>query len=440
MQIQTVLKRHLIISAIQLASLMASLASQVLLARLIGPGSELDLYFAALGFATAFVGSVGVAATYLVPALILQQKSLLFDSRLTAGSCLVALGLAALTLAAIGAAIFVLGTGMTASFQSLPDRSLIITLCWISASAAVVVAVFSAIGSAYQWIEWPMGFTMLAPVAVVGALLWPGKVSVATVAAAQCAGILVQTMALALLLRQHWVVRTVTVGATRSVLRVVPLAAFSGLCFSGYAIVDALLAPWLDEGVMSRQALAQRLVIAFGAVVSAGPFMLAPTRLVSLEGANERLNAWRYLLATSMAMCGVAWLTAALTTVFGRSFVGLLFQGGAFSAVDSDEVAHFLAYLLIGAGPMLATAVVFRLLHGLGRQREVASISCAWLALYGSLAWALKEMLGSSVLSIAYATSWLVIGAVVLARSRWLLLAHAGLPPPLNPTNFERKP
>lgn len=439
MQIQSVLTRHFMLSAIQLASLAASLFSQILLARRIGPGSELDLYFAAFGFATAFVGCAGVAATYLVPAHILQQKSLHLDVRLTAGSCLVALGLAAVTLAAVSAAIFLPGIGFMASFQSLADLSLIITLCWISALAAVLVAVFSAMGSAYQWVEWPMGLAMLAPLAVVGSLLWPGKVSVATMAAAQCAGIVVQAVALAVLLRQHWSVRAVTVAATRSVLRMVPLAAVGGLCFSGYSAIDAMLAPWLGEGVMSHQALAQRLVIAFGAVVSAGPFMLAPSRLASPQSVKERLDAWRYLLATSMAMCGVAWLTAALTPVFARPLVGLMFQGGAFSAADGDAVARFLTYLLMGAGPMLATAVVFRFLHGLGRQQEVASISCAWLALYGSLGWALKGMLGSSVLSISYSTSWLVIGVVALARARWLLRAHLGPLPPLNPTTDEKK-
>jgi len=219
-----------------------------------------------------------------------------------------------------------------------------------------------------------------------------------------------------------------------------PLAAVGGLCFSGYSAVDAMLAPWLGEGVLSHQALAQRMVIAFGAVVSAGPFMLAPSRLAGLQGLNERLNAWRYLLATSMVMCGVAWLTAALTMGLARPVVGLLFQGGAFSAADTEAVARLLTCLLIGAGPMLATAVVFRFLHGLGRQQDVAAISCAWLALYGGLGWALKGMLGSSVLSISYSTSWLVIGAVALARVRWLLLAHFGTLYPLNPATVEKKP
>jgi len=440
MQIRNLLTRHFILSAIQLASLAASLASQALLARRIGPSSELDLYFAAFGFATAFVGGAGVAATYMVPARILQQTSLHLDVRLTGGSCLVALGLAAVTLAAVSAAIFLPGIGMTPSFQSLPDRSLIITLCWISALAAVLVAVFSAMGSAYQRVEWPMGLGMLSPLAVVGSLSWPGTVSVSTMAAAQCAGIVVQAVALAVLLRQHWSIRRVTVAATSSVLRMAPLAAVGGLCFSGYSAVDAMLAPWLGEGVLSHQALAQRMVIAFGAVVSAGPFMLAPSRLAGLQGLNERLNAWRYLLATSMVMCGVAWLTAALTMGLARPVVGLLFQGGAFSAADTEAVARLLTCLLIGAGPMLATAVVFRFLHGLGRQQDVAAISCAWLALYGGLGWALKGMLGSSVLSISYSTSWLVIGAVALARVRWLLLAHFGTLYPLNPATVEKKP
>lgn len=172
---------------------------------------------------------------------------------------------------------------------------------------------------------------------------------------------------------------------------------------------------------MSHQALAQRLLIAFSAVLSAGPFMLAPSRVAEMLAQDERHAVWRYLLRSSVAMCLCCWLAAVLALNPGRMVIEVFFEHGAFDAQDTDAVTRSLSCLLIGAGPMLSTAIAFRVLHALGRHGDVAAISCCWLALYAASSWGLADRLGSIALSTSYSGSWVTAGALAMLRAHRLL-------------------
>jgi len=408
------LSRHLTLSATQLTALMMSLLSQLMMARHVGPGRALDLYFATTGFAAAAVGGIVVASTYLVPAHVrsaLDRSASPGDGADAARDCLLAMLscgalLSVLAIVAYGVVGIPHANGASASWW------LLLICSWLAALLSIAVAGASGIGAAHGVVALPMVLGMLPPGLIVAYLALAGTPDVGELALAQSSGVAIQAIGLGVLLRGRWHVRHPHWPSIRSLIKLVPLAALGAVCFSGYAAVDALLAPRIGEGVLSHQAMAQRLVIAFGSVASAGPFMLAPSRMATLLTAGDRDAAWSYGLRAVLGLTAVMAFAAAMTQPVGRWLIKLLFEHGTFGSRDTVAVSQIVQILLLGAGPMLGTAVLFRILHGLHRPKYVAAASLAFLAAYGACAALLAEPLGPDALATAYSLAW--VGTLIL--------------------------
>ena len=76
------------------------------MAQRIGPGLQLNSYFAAIGFAMAFVGSVGTGGTYLLPARIRAESQIAEHQLKVAGAGVVAVATLGLIVAIISAILF----------------------------------------------------------------------------------------------------------------------------------------------------------------------------------------------------------------------------------------------------------------------------------------------------------------------------------------------
>jgi peptidoglycan biosynthesis protein MviN/MurJ (putative lipid II flippase) len=413
------LSRHLALSAVQFLALAASLASQMLLARRIGPGVALDQYFAAVGFAAAVVGGVVVASTYLVPAHV--QRSAAPDA--AANDAMLTMMMCGLLVALPGAAAFWMLAD--AGARTAPAWLWLAACGWLSALLSIAVSTFGGLGAAHGVVAAPMVLGVLPPGLMVAYLLLPREASVAELASAQLAGAAMQCIGLAWVLRRHWALARPRWPEIRRLAMLVPLGALGAVCFSGYAAVDAVLAPRLGEGTLSHQAIAQRLVIAFGSVVSAGPFMLAPSRVAQLLEQSRSAEIWTYGLRAVLALLAVTAAAAAAMPALGRDLIAAIFQHGTFGPEDTDAVTRAVQVLLLGAGPMLGSAVLFRVLHTLQRARLVAIASSGFLVAYAALAWLLAGPQGPAALALAYTVAW----AATLVLTLGLVRASLVLPP-----------
>jgi len=402
-------RHHFGLSLLQAMSIFASLSAQLLMAQRIGPGLQLDSYFAVIGFAMAFVGSIGTGGTYLLPARIRADGQTAGHQLKIAGAGVVAVATLGIVVAVVSAILF--STNRSTSQQpQFPEYALLlIGLGWASAYTSILAAAWGAVGNSHGRVVCVIVFSVVPPTVMALYLYSTLSPNVVGIAMAQLVGICVQTMGLAWTYRSLWTFRGLDRGAVVRIVGNLPVAVAGALCFSAYSAVDAWLAPSLGAGVMSHQALAQRLVIAFCAVLSAGPFMLAPSITATMLEEGQRQDAWKYTLHAAMKLILLCLVASAATHWVGHWAISVLFQRGAFGFNDTHAVSNAVTILLIGSGPMLATAVAFRVLHNTGNGLHVAYLSLAWLLLYATFASLLSVWLGSLALSIAYVAAWSLI-------------------------------
>lgn len=414
------MRSNILISSVQLVTLVASLASQVLLALHIGPGVSLDAYFSAFGFSAAVLGGLVVASTYLIPPYINDaEKDTVGGAKVGAGEVLVAFLGIALVLIFCGQ-LFLLVMRNKISPSITVDYIDVLIFCgWSTAFLTVLTSVLTAIGVANKVILKPMVSGALPTLCVVAYLIISKSPAIKFVALVTTGGVLFQVLFLAWILRMHWTVKNIYFLKVTEVIRKIPLAAAGAICFSGYAAVDSVLGLHLGVGVLSHQALAQRLVIAFGAVLSAGPFLQAPTQLGEFLSAGLWDGIRNYVIRASLVMIGLTATASFLMPSIGVYAIELMFQYGNFSAHDTFAVSQVVSILLLGAGPMLSTAIVFRAMHTLHLSKYVAIISLFWFFAYASFSMVFINYFGVNSLAAAYAISWVaafVFSLLVLLR------------------------
>lgn len=417
------MRSNILISSVQLMTLVASLASQVLLALHIGPGMSLDAYFSAFGFSAAVLGGLVVASTFLIPPYINDaEKDVIGGAKVGGGEVLFAFLSIALLLIFIGQFFLSIMRNEISTTMTVRHIELLILCGWSTAFLSVFTSVLTAIGVANKVILKPMVSGALPTLCVVAYLIISESPSIELVALVTTGGVLLQVLFLAWVLRIHWTLKNIYYLRIKKVIKKIPLAAAGAICFSGYAAVDAVLGLHLGVGVLSHQALAQRLVIAFGAVLSAGPFLQAPTQLGEFLSAGLWDEIKNYVIRTSLVMIGLTVTASFLMPSVGTYAIELMFQYGNFSAHDTSAVSQVVSILLLGAGPMLSTAIVFRAMHTLHLSKYVAMISVFWFVAYASLSMIFITYFGVNSLAAAYAISW---GAVFI-YSLLFLLRHLG--------------
>lgn len=401
--------RNFRLSSLQLGLLIVSLGAQILMAQKIGPGRELDSYFAAIGFAMAWVGSVAVSGTYLLPARILTDGDTAEQQSAIAGNGVIAIAAVGFCVAIISMVVFLASTASGKQTYPNENDNLLIGLSWTVASTSVLAAAWGAVGNAHGRVVGALALGMLPQAFMVTYLLVVKEASVVSMVGAQLVGISVQTVCLARIYRSHWTLIGLDLPAVARIAGNLPVAAAGALCFSAYAAVDAWLAPGFGEGVLSHQALAQRLVIAFSAVLSAGPFMLATSIVSTMLDQGRTQDIWKYTFKAGIVLTGLCLVASALTPWIGKWAISILFQRGSFGSSDTYAVSTVLTVLLIGAGPMLASAVAFRVLHVMDHGVKVAILSLSWLIIYTIFAKFMSNWFGALSLAIAYVVAWSTI-------------------------------
>ncbi len=398
--------KYISLSSLQVISLFVSFIAQSLIAKKIGPGLALDAYFSVNGFAIAFIGCVASGAFYLLPGVINSSKESGQTPSKLAGVGLILTFLFGIMVAVLSLSIFIFGVLPNQKESGLEINWLLIILGWTGAIVTLISTAWSAVGNSHGKASGIIALGIF-PYASVSLYLYfdpmPKIIGLATI---QLLGNGLQALSLAILYRHYWTFKDLDFSNLWRIFHHLPIAAAASLCFSGYAAVDAWVAPMLGSEVLSHQAFAQRLVIAFGGVLAAGPFMLSSSMTAKMINEKRLKDLLNFCLKTGMALSVICIIASLATPSLGRWVISLLFERGFFDKQDTEAIASNVAILLLGVGPMLSSTVMFRALYNLNRVSNIAIIGVSWIIFYASFAKILMNFFGSYTLSIAYVLAW----------------------------------
>ena len=395
------------LGALQILILCLSLLSQVLIARRFGVGHELDRYFAVLGTALGVMGSLSVGTNYVLPPKIVRAlaKHDRDGARIAAaeGARRILAWIGAVTL--IGATGMIVASGAGGALAGAPNAGLI-ALGWLVAAGSACAGMLGAISTAHRRVAVPLGASALPPAAMLLALATHRDGGAVVMLTGMLTGTALQCAVLAATLRGLVDWRHGQLRWDRRENGQLLMAVAGAACFSSYSVVDAFVAPAIGAGALTLQSLGQRLVVAFGAVLSAGAFALAPDNFGRLIEAGQRRHAYRLFRRAGMMLVAITLAACAMMPIIGGGVLQLLFAGGSFRLASVDDLTMLVAILLVGSGAMLSSAIGFRLLYALAAGAHVAAASVAWLVAYLLSALTLVALGLPYPLAWAYVSSW----------------------------------
>jgi peptidoglycan biosynthesis protein MviN/MurJ (putative lipid II flippase) len=152
----------------------------------------------------------------------------------------------------------------------------------------------------------------------------------------------------------------------------------------------------------------QRLLVAIGTIIVAGPSLILQPRLAAASASGDEISFVRDLeramrltviICTPIALW-VSWLAAPIVRV--------AFERGAFDRTVTLKVAHLLPFMLTGMVPMLCTIILFRAFYARSDLRTAATLGFLGPVLYFIFSGVLISR-GIAGIGIAYVLTWSVL-------------------------------
>lgn len=401
------IRSSLIVSFLSGGSSAIAFFNQVILARILGAGTELDGYLVAIAVPlTISALGVGVLSFQIVPVLRGRPDDPATDASVLSLVIGLGGGAAVLTLAGIGTlpwSVPVLASHMPA--DKLPVVSHAAAVAWVWLPLAVAGTVLT---SALHVREKFASATLVQPLptlgAALGCLFGYRSMGIPALAWGQLAGFVVMVVLLAILLRPGW--RRPDWTKTRHVVRHMPLALVSLLVFIIYPFADAVVGTHAGPSGVSLLGYAQRLIVGFSglAVVGATTVLFPRLSVQAVQGHHATLKEDLSRSLKIMLICMGP--SAAVLSIVSLTLVRFLFKRGAFLDADAIALAGLLPWMLGGMIAMSCMSVAFRALFAQGRIREAAALSGTGAALYFLAASWLVNVFGLLGVGMAYAVTW----------------------------------
>ena len=400
-----------------------SFACQMLTARTFGASHAFDVYLFAVSIPFLVMGAgTGALSQAFVPRLIaarsnstayMESISVLLTYTL-GGAVLIALG---------GFAVTVWQSSALATIFTPSDRAAIkdiARVAWLSADLALVASALTAVHHSEKSFILPAITNSTLYLGVIGSIfLIPVSRGPVLLAWGMLAGSLAAVLVLLptavgrLPVRRLGTIRTGSLfdGTSRVILVVLANCAFTGL-----APVEALLAPKFGPGALSYLGYSQRLIIAIGTLVVAGPNVLLVPAIAEASAVKDADRVAVLASKTITAVLGIASLAALFFYFLRVPLIRLLLERGAFDAATTRGVAATLPWLLLGSVAMVGAQPTFRALYGQNRHLPPALAGLAIPTLYFALAGPLSTHWGLQGICVAYASSWWLVLLVLLNR------------------------
>jgi hypothetical protein len=381
-----------------------------------GPHSELDELFSASGFPTA-VGGIASAVLMAGLPVALTEKSRSEQDCLIGESALRLLVWAALLTAALGvvaligdrsviswmaisyfpvSAMFVMSTLTSALYQARGQFLMslmpsVVTSTGLAVGCAAAVALESV-----WWVPACHGFAASLLVR------WRRSVLPAS-RRIKCADILLG----------WWH------GRRGGVVRALHVLVAT-LPFTLFQPMDTLLCARMPAGSLSILVMCQRVLVAFGTVISIGVATSAAFRSRALLVAGGAAAVNRDAFGKTIGVCGLGLVGAAVCSIIGEPALKSLVRVTGKAAVDTSELSHTLGIMLLGCGPMASMPFLIRMSYRLGGYRIPAVVGVVLPMTYLAAGSVISERAGLPGIAWTYVVLWWVVLAVTLLSMRRL--------------------
>lgn len=403
------------------AASLTSFASQMAMARVFGVTEKLDLYLLSISVPSVVSGTLASVLSFsLLPELLrLNGRPDLF--RAVASRVLSQLSMLSALVCALGIGFAGETIDLLAEWLDADQRLVAVGMmrwAWIGSTLLLVSAVLAQVLIARQHYYWPAVVSALPASLIIATLIAGGNsADVAWLPLAAAAG---SGLACILLLKNAWhhlMARTPNAPTygdeagqrLRSLYQGAPLAMIALSCFSAYAVIDSFIAPKIGPGALASLGYGQRIIIAVGTVMIAGPAAMLANLVSQVDDRQGRDAAAEKLLQAIRVTLVVGLGVSATFSALAQPVVELAFMGGQFDRRAAVELSGLLPLLLLGMTPMLGGVLLLRGLFQLSRQQLSALLGAAWVAMYTLLASMLASTHGVAGIAEAYALTWWII-------------------------------
>lgn len=417
--------------------LAASTARELVVANYFGRSDALDAYITAYVlplFIVTLVSKSFDAAVIPTFVEVRESEGAEAAQRLFSGALVWSLTLLvaiALLLAAFAPYYLpLLASGFSASKLLLTRKLLYFMLPLIVMSAITVNG--TALLNAGERFALPALLPILAPLGGLLFLLAFGKRwGIYALAAGTVAGTALQALSLVVLARSHGVRLTPRWSGLDPKLRqvigqYVPMVT-GALLMGTTELVDQAMAAMLQPGSVAALGYARKIV---NVLVVAGAIPLAAATLPYFSDMVAK-GAWescRHTLRTYTVL--VLIVTVPVTAgmvVFARPLVRILFQRGAFTALDTTVVSHVEAWLALQVPFYVLGNMAVRLISALKRNGVLLGIAAVNTVLNAVLNWVLMRRYG--VAGIALSTSIVyLVSCILVFSSLYVLIGSKSAP------------
>jgi putative peptidoglycan lipid II flippase len=417
------IKASLRLSIVSAFIALLSFGCQIFMAHTFGARHQFDVYLFAISIPFLVMGaSAGAVSMAFVPRLMAARG----DRDLYCSTVTALLGfaiLAAIVIAFGGMQLTVWSTATVRNVFNGSDRVAVMSIArvaWFSAGLGLIVSALTAVHNTEKSFVLPAITTSSAYLGMIGAMaLFSASRGSIVLAWGMLAGAAVSV----LVLLPRAIPSIVISGFAKSQIyalfdgvgRVI-LVVIANCAFSGLAPVEAFLAPKFGPGALSFLGYSQRLIIAMGALVVAGPnVLLVPA--IAEACVEKNLQRVKSLSIKAIgAVCVAGTLAALIFGILRVPLIRLVLQHGAFDSRTTLGVASTLPWLLVGSIAVLGAQIAFRALYGQNHHAFPAIAGILVPALYFGLGYLLSNVIGFQGICIAYATSWWLIFAALLVK------------------------
>lgn len=413
----SLLRTSMVVSFLSLFSSLVSFANQLVIAHFFGATKWMDAYLVAASLPVLISGTIGAAISYsMVPALITHRSMKTKNDGGFPAAMAVSMAIIGLVTTVIGIAfskMLVMHLAVGLDSRTANEAVFMAKISWVTAGIAILQAFMAAIHNVDRRFYVPVLAGSLPYLGmIIAGILLSRNLGPASIAWGMLAGTLASCFFLMHGTAKYInspIITAADLRAALNFLKSAPHILLAMACFTVYQAVDAYWAPRLGIGNMSYLGYCQRLIVAIGTLVIAGPSVVLVPLLAEAHAEGRNDDFLSYLARALRMVIAIAMPIALLVSLLSVPIVELLFQRGAFSASATKGVSEILPFMLSGMVAMLCVVMIFRALYARGQFGASAFLGLVSISLYFAQSGLFSSYLMLRGIAIAYTSTWWIM-------------------------------
>lgn len=410
-------KSSIIVSILSLLISVISFSNQVVIAGYFGTGNDMDVYLLASSIPLMMGALISSALSYsLIPHFIIKKNKLGNDFKNYFGQFIKKNTVNVLIITSFLSIFYYflmpkIYTSLTKN--DLNTARLIGLLSWLSFAFSTIYSIFICFFNAQKKFKTPLLFSIFPFVfSIFFTIVFYDYLGIIVIVIGIAAGNLTALLVSFYITYKELDFSDVNKIYNAEIFKFVRYLRFpilAMLSFSVYQSIDAFWATKIGVSALSYLGYSQRIIIAMGALVIAGPsIVLIPHLTESIQNGKEEAYFKDSSLVIKLVMA-LSSVIAIIAIVLAKPIVQILFQRGVFDHLATDGVSYILSFLLIGMVFMLSAVVAFRALfvREMGFSASVIGISAT--ILYFILSGILSKYYKIEGIGIAYIVTWIFV-------------------------------